>query len=132
MHNSFLQNQIYILDFAKRKYEVIAVKSLLAWFFVNVISRDCNFFTFFDVLLYSEEEKDIVEIETALYYTPRLEEVILSKFRLEKYRVFFKIKVLDVVKLLQAMKKLVANNSWYSSLQVCTQDFAIENFHEAL
>jgi len=66
----------------------------------------------------SEKEKDIAEVEAALYYAPRLEGIILSKFCLQNYGVFFKIRSLDVVKLLQTMEKLVVNKRWFLSPEI--------------
>ena len=87
-------------------------------------------FTFIDILFLSEKEKDIAEVEAALYYAPRLEGIILSKFCLQNYGVFFKIRSLDVVKLLQTMEKLVVNKRWFSSPEVSTLGSGIANFQE--
>ena len=59
---------------------------------------------YFFFLFRSEEEVDIVEVETALYYAPKLEQIILLKFDLRNYELIWKIEGLDPVSLLHRVK----------------------------
>jgi len=64
-----------------------------------------------------EKEVDIVEVETALYYAPKLEQIILLKFGLRNYELILKIEGLDPVVLLHRVK-LTINGRHLTSSEV--------------
>ena len=87
---------------------------------------------YFFFLFRSEKEVDIVEVETALYYAPKLEQIILSKFDLKNYELILKIEGLDPVELLHRVK-LTTNRRHlassevsieYSLLKICRKFYA--------
>jgi len=68
-------------------------------------------------ILLGKKEVDIVEVETALYYAPKLEQIILSKFDLKNHELILKIEGLDPVALLHRVK-LTINRRHLTSSEV--------------
>ena len=87
---------------------------------------------YFIFLFHSEKEVDIVEVETALYYAPKLEQIILSKFDLKNYELILKIEGLDPVALLHRVKLTINRRHLtssevsieYSLLKICRKFYA--------
>ena len=74
-----------------------------------------------------------MEVETALYYAPKLEQIILLKFDLENYDLILKIEELDPVALLHRAKTKTTNRHHlrssevsieYSLLKICRKFYA--------
>ena len=72
---------------------------------------------YFFFLLHSDKEVEIVEVETALYYAPKLEQIILSKLDLKNYEFILKIEGLDPVALLHRVK-VITNGRHLASSKV--------------
>jgi len=72
---------------------------------------------YFIFLFHSEKEVDIVEVETALYYAPKLDQIILLKFDLRNYELILKIEGLDPVELLHRVK-LTTNRRHLTSSEI--------------
>ena len=79
-----------------------------------------NAFHYF-VFCHSDKDKDILEVEAALYYAPNLQQVVLSMFSLENYVAFLKIKGLDPVALLQ-VTKIITNKAYLRKEEVSILD----------
>ena len=79
-----------------------------------------------DLLLHSDKEEDIIEVETALYFAPKLEQIIISKFSLQNYGLILKIEGLDPVVLLRTTTKVITNKRHFTSSEVNIEYLSVQ------